>query len=201
MQLKLVMFDIGGVVVDVANTVYFNYLSEVSGVPPAEVERRLIIDAAPFEKGYISPKRFTEEFAEDLGISEGKVLWAEYFRRIATLNSGTVSIIKRLKRNYRIAYLSNVDVVRYGYVRKHVMNGVLRLFNYEFASFKLKCTKPSPVIYKKVLGIMGLEPENVIFIDNDYHNVESARKLGIESVLFTHPQFLSKELKQLGVRI
>ena len=81
------------------------------------------------------------------------------------------------------------------------MNGVLRLFDYEFASFKLKCTKPSPAIYKKVLGIMGLEPENVIFIDNDYHNVESARKLGIESILFTHPQFLSKELKQLGVRI
>ncbi len=195
------MFDIGGVVIDVANTVYFNYLSEVSGVPPAEVERRLIMDAAPFEKGYISPKRFTKEFAQDLGISEGKIQWADYFKRIATLNSGTVSIIRRLRKNYRIAYLSNVDIVRYNYVRKHVMNDVMDLFDYEFASFKLKCSKPSPVIYKKVLRLMKLRAQDIVFIDNDYHNVESARRLGIESVLFTHPQFLSKELKQLGIKI
>ena len=158
MQIKLILFDIGGVVVDVANTVYFNYLSEISGVPPAEVERILVIDASPFERGAISPKTFTKTLAEDLGLEEKEIKWGEYFKNLVRLNEGTVSIIRRLRKHYSIAYLSNVDVVRYNYVRNHVMKGVIHLFSYEFASFKLKCTKPSPLINKYWQVSPSLQP-------------------------------------------
>jgi putative hydrolase of the HAD superfamily len=200
-QLKLALFDIGGVIVDVSNTAYFNYLSAISGIPPAEVERRLTIDAAPLERGHISLKSFTKVFAEDLGIDENDVKWGEYFKKIAKLDEGTVEIIKELSKNYHIAYLSNVDKVRYDYVTNHVMKGILHYFDYEFASFKMRCIKPSPLIYKKVIAKMKLRPEDIIFIDNDYHNVQAAKGLGITSILFTRAALLRKELKQFGMKI
>ncbi len=47
---------------------------------------------------------------------------------------------------------------------------------------------------------MRLRPEEVVFIDNDVHNVYGARKLGIRSVHFTGVVALKKDLKRLGLK-
>ncbi|MAG10965.1 hypothetical protein CMI44_01495 [Candidatus Pacearchaeota archaeon] len=50
--------------------------------------------------------------------------------------------------------------------------------------FAVKMRKPNPKIYKLTLKKLKLKPSECIFIDNQKWNIESAKKLGIKTILF-----------------
>lgn len=200
-MIKLILFDLGGVVVDLPNHKYYEYLSKVSGISASEVKIRIKVDSLPLERGEISLKSFIDDVAKDLGIKKRQVLWLQNFKERGFLNKDVTAIARKLKKNYKIAFISNIDRERYMYGVKHQMKSILPLFDYKFASFKLKELKPSPLIYKKVLNITRLKPNEIVFIDNDMHNVYGARKLGIKSIKFTSASALKKDLKRLRIKL
>jgi len=51
-------------------------------------------------------------------------------------------------------------------------------------SFELGVTKPAAAFYEDALGRSGARPDRVIFVDDRSINLQGARKLGIEGVLF-----------------
>ncbi|RYY59649.1 MAG: HAD family phosphatase, partial [Chitinophagaceae bacterium] len=59
--------------------------------------------------------------------------------------------------------------------------------------------KPFPEFYQRLLDRYNVKPEDAVFIDDNFRNVEAARKMGIESIHFTSPDNLREELKRLGV--
>lgn len=59
--------------------------------------------------------------------------------------------------------------------------------------------KPFPDIYQITLKRFDLKPEESLFIDDNKRNIEAAKALGIQSIHFSSPQQLEKELKQLKV--
>jgi HAD superfamily hydrolase (TIGR01509 family) len=73
------------------------------------------------------------------------------------------------------------------------------MFDFGYTSWQLKLRKPDPQIYQAVLTLQNLKPEEVVFIDDTPKNVDSAKSLGIESILFTdNAQFLNS-LKLLEI--
>lgn len=199
-MIKLILFDLGGVIVDLPNKKYYEYLSKVSGISPTEIKIRIKEDSIPIERGEISLKRFIDDVAKDLGIKKNQVMWLENFKERGVLNKDVAAIVRRLKKNYNIAFISNIDRERYRYGTEHQFKSLLPLFDYRFASYKLKELKPSPLIYKKVLRITRLKSKEILFIDNDVHNVYGARKVGIKSIKFHSASVLKKDLKRFGVR-
>ncbi len=200
-MIKLILFDLGVVVVKIQNAPYYAYLSEVSGIPQKEVQFIVRSDTMQFERGSISFKQFINYVANDLGINKRNVSWMDYYKLMARLDNNTVEIISKLKWNYKVAFLSNVDAHRYHYSMKHFMKKIVPLFDYKFASCDLKAIKPSATIYLKVLRKLRMKPEEILFIDNDIRNIEGSRRLGINSILFTSAHELKKDLKRFKIKL
>ena len=60
-----------------------------------------------------------------------------------------------------------------------------KITNLLIYSYKEKCIKPEEKIYKTLLTRYNIKPENAIFFDDRPENVEAAKMLGIQGVVFT----------------
>ena len=197
---RLILFDLGGVVNKYADEIYYNYFYRLNGFTKKQVDNKLGKTVDKFESGKLSLSEFEKQVASDFCILPEQVKWVAFFKKLARLDYGTVSIIKRLKPNYKIAFLSNVDRWRYNYAMAHTYNKTKKLFDYKFASFKLGLVKPNPLIYKKVLKATRTKPSEVVFIDNSIKNVKAARSMGITSIHFRNARKLRLQLKRFGVK-
>jgi len=66
-------------------------------------------------------------------------------------------------------------------------------------SFEVGAVKPEPAIYLRCLESLGVEPAEAVFVDDRRENVEAARALGMEALLFEDEDRLAADLEQLGV--
>jgi len=64
-----------------------------------------------------------------------------------------------------------------------------------------KLAKPDPSIYKLLFSRFGLTPGECLFIDDRPSNVEAAKGVGMQAVLFTGPEALLKELSSFGIEV
>ena len=95
----------------------------------------------------------------------------------------TVKIIKELKnKHYKVGLLSNLRLMDFNRYKEELeqLN-----FDYLFLSYKMKCIKPNKDIYEKVISTIGINPQNIIFFDDNKKNVQSALKSGIMAYLVT----------------
>ncbi len=66
-------------------------------------------------------------------------------------------------------------------------------------SFKEGIVKPDRRIYELLLDRYGLKAEECVFIDDTQKNVEAARTLGFEGIVFDGYEDAVQKLKELGV--
>jgi 2-haloacid dehalogenase len=59
--------------------------------------------------------------------------------------------------------------------------------------------KPDPVLYEHLLHRFGLLPEEVVFVDDQVANVETAARLGFTALRFVSASQLRRDLESLGV--
>jgi len=200
-MIKTVIFDIGGVIVDFSNDDdYYPYLSKVSGASVRRIKK--VIEGRlwwKIDKDEICQKEFDRIVSRKLGIEEKQVLWYESYRRAGKVDGKVIRVVRRLSKNYKMAYLSNVDLSRYSYTLK-LMRPYADLFDREFASCYIHLRKPSKAIYEYVLAKMNAKAGETVFIDNQEDNVAGARRAGLKAILFKNSEDLEKKLKGLGVR-
>jgi HAD superfamily hydrolase (TIGR01509 family) len=203
-MIKCIIFDLGGVVIDFTNEAhYYPYLSKLSGVSMRKIKKMIEGKMwADMDKDYLQQRDFERKVAKALKIEIKDVKWYEMYEKTAKLDNKTLDIIKRLrKKNYVLAYLSNIDRSRYTYTAIELLKSNLCLFDYRFASCEIRLRKPTRMVYNYVLRRMRQKPNESIFIDNTLENVVGARKVGIKGMVFTNAKDLEKQLKKAGVRL
>jgi 2-haloacid dehalogenase len=62
-----------------------------------------------------------------------------------------------------------------------------------------RLVKPDPAIFHLLLKRNGLAAEECLFIDDNFHNVEGARAIGMQAHHFTTPELLRGELARMGI--
>lgn len=110
---------------------------------------------------------------------------------------GSVEILYELKEKYKIYGLTNWSAETFPIALKRfeffgIFDGIL-------VSGEEKLIKPDVKIFEMMMERFGLKPENSLFIDDNEKNVEASRKFGIETIHFTNPEDLRKELAGLGI--
>lgn len=112
---------------------------------------------------------------------------------------GTVEIFKQLKASgkYKIYALSNWSEETLGIAQRHY--DFLNWFDGMVISGLEKTRKPFPDFYQILLDRYQLQPEEVLFIDDNYRNIVAAKKLSIPSIHFIGADELAVELKERGV--
>ncbi|MFR8002939.1 MAG: HAD family hydrolase [Hydrogeniiclostridium sp.] len=85
------------------------------------------------------------------------------------------------ERGYGLYVLSNASQNFYGYFPRF---GPLYWFDGIVISSDIHLLKPDPAIYRYLFEKYGLSPAECLFIDDREENVEAARALGMQGVVF-----------------
>ena len=104
-------------------------------------------------------------------------------------------ILEMKQRGYHVYILSNYSEYTFEVTKEKL--AFLSLMDGILFSYKTKMGKPDEGIYKKLISEYFLEEEESVFIDDRKENVESARRIGIESILFNDYNQAQKELDYL----
>ncbi len=193
---KLVIFDLGGVVIRYSEAWYAKELSNETRVPAKKILTLVKSLDPKLDLGELSLERFNDIISKRLGIPKDVVKWGERFYNLSSLDYGVYRIMRKLRKRYKVVILSNISRSRYYQSLKIVKKDSFERY---FASCFLKTRKPERKIYLYVLQKMRVKPEEAIFIDNLKENVLGAEAVGIKGLLFTGSGKLEKDLKKLGV--
>jgi FMN phosphatase YigB (HAD superfamily) len=66
-------------------------------------------------------------------------------------------------------------------------------------SFQHRMAKPEPAIYRLVLEKLGTEPAETLFLDDKQLNVDAARALGMQALVFSNIDKLRTDLIAAGL--
>ena len=196
-MIKTIFFDIGGVLLDIHPEKTFQYISDC-----IDIERSIIENTFPwgahdeYEKGLLSNREWYLAVKESL--PQPCCLKESDFWRGWSLLLGkekeTLNILENLRLKYDIWLLSNTnpkhiqDEIENKYLFPELVNGAVY-------SFEVGCRKPSDIIYKIALKKANVtSPEQSLFIDDIYENVQAARNIGINSIHYKSYEELKKDL-------
>lgn len=199
MQQKNIIFDFGGVLIDVDYHKTINAFKAL-GMDNFEqlysqADQEHLFDN--YETGKISSQYFINQLIGKLGgtITANKIVsaWNEMLGDIHIQN---ILAVQRLKEiGYNVYLLSNTNDI-------HIQVALDRwnklsvikahdLFNKIYLSQEIGMRKPNREIFEYVLRDISAQPEDVLFIDDSIQHIESASQLGMNTHLLTNIDDLS----------
>jgi 2-haloacid dehalogenase len=197
-EIKNIIFDLGGVLID------WN---------PDYMYKKIISDdskRAWFLENICTPDwneaqdggRLIKE-ANELLISKHpeykELILAYYERWEEMLNgpiTGTVEILNELKENKKQGLYALTNWSAETFPRALELFDFLHWFDGRVVSGEEKTRKPFKEIYDIILNRFHLDPSNTLFIDDNLRNINAAKEVGIISIHFQSPDQLRNELKE-----
>jgi 2-haloacid dehalogenase len=112
---------------------------------------------------------------------------------------GTVEIFKELKDSgkYRIYALTNWSAETFPMAQEKFE--FLGWFDGIVVSGAEKMRKPAPEFYQILLDRYNVNPQESLFIDDNYRNILAAEKMGINCIHFTTSEKLREELLEKSI--
>ncbi|KAM9316361.1 bifunctional epoxide hydrolase 2 [Gastrophryne carolinensis] len=218
---RLVLFDIGGVLVTPGPPATIQRLEEALRLPSGFIRDVFVKSALNgafrlAERGEIPYSQFITEMnkeckesAEKSGVALPESFSVEpAFNSVIDVNNINKPMLKAAKtlrhHGFKTGVLTNnwVDdgpnrhrsALFFSFLRQH--------FDAVIESCRVGMRKPDPRIYQYALKMMQTEPSKTIFLDDLGPNLKSARELGISTVLVRDTNKALKELEDLsGVQL
>ncbi|MCX5707261.1 MAG: HAD family phosphatase [Candidatus Omnitrophica bacterium] len=203
-EIKAIVFDLGNVLVDFDHTIAAKRIASFCTKTPEEIFKLFFSSdiTGLFEEGKLAPEEFFLKVKEMLGLKlsyQGFVpIWNEIFY-LSPQNRLVYSLANSLRADYKVALISNINILHYEYLKKHYP--VFNVFYKVFTSCDLKAVKPNPLIYQKMLVELEVSAESTFYTDDRIDLVQSARELGIKSFLFRGIRELKEDLCNVGVTV
>ena len=201
-QIKNIVFDFGGVLVDWnPRYLYDKYFGD-------EQQAQWFLDniclyswnlqmdgGKPFAEGVAELQTEHPEWAEAIGIYHTR--WVEMMGGEV---DGTADVLRRLKaKGYGIYGLTNWSAETFPLIRDTYP--VFGEFDGIVVSGEEHLLKPNAAIYHCLFERYNLQPEESIFIDDNADNVAAAKAVGMESVRFVDAATLVQQLAEFGIEL
>jgi len=202
---RLVLFDIGGVIIDLdfrdaRSTLESEYLMDP--------ETFLELTRSSFNGEVLSVTEQamicaigTQEYLRAFQNGCKRPVPIETVRRLRTSMLGPerpemLAFLKELNKKIRIAAFTNTIELHWSLLSNPRNYRFPQLFETVFASHLVGEAKPTRQSFTKVLGALGLRPKEVVFVDDSALNVSGASRLGINGIVFRNLDTLREELRK-----
>ena len=198
-MIKVIVFDLGNVIVSVNHFRFCQKLAGVSEYTPEEIynmgfDTYLVHD---YEEGRITAREFFSEIRRKIQVrlkySDFCRMWCDIF----TENKAVSALIRALKGNYHLFLLSNTNDLHFNFAAKNFP--VLGNFEEYILSYLVGCAKPDPRIYLEVIRLADCAPEEIVYIDDVPEYVSAARIFGIRGIHFRSCEQLQAELARYKI--
>lgn len=196
-RIDALLFDLGGVLVEVDWNRAFRAWSAASGVPAADLAQRFRRDAAyeAHECGTLTDARFFDALRKTLGVDLGDdAMLAGWNAILGEPFPGVPDLLQSLSKSKAIYVFSNTNVAHVAHW-KPLYREFLAPAREVIVSCELGHRKPDPEAFRRVAERIGVPASNVAFFDDLEENVQGAKRAGMRAVHVADPGDLAHIVK------
>ena len=202
MKPTILFMDVGGVLLtngwgtDARNRAVARF-----GLDPDDTAQRHEAISDPFETGRIT----LDDYLDHVVFHRPREFSRDEFRRFMESQShpygDAIALVARIGRvpGLILATLNNESLALNRY--RIETFGLRPLFTAFFSSCFLGVRKPNPAIFRLAVRVMQEEPGACLFVDDRKENVEAARGVGLQALLYQDAGRLEEELEAMGIEI
>jgi putative hydrolase of the HAD superfamily len=199
-KIKFVYFDLGDVL--------FEWKDGLKGL--SELSKKSYQETHDiFEKekhdndailGKITPQELWQLLKKELDIDKDTEIddfadwWSDHFKPILEMHD----FVREVSKNYKVGILTNIyhEIIFHAFRKGHIPE-----VNYEtiIQSCDLNLAKPDEALFKHAEKVAGVLASEILFIDNKAENIDKARSLGWQAILYdvNNPQKSVAEIKRI----
>ena len=196
---KTLIFDLGGVILDLSVNQTLEAFSTLSGFEKERVQQ--IFQQSPgfelYERGAISDAEFRDFIRESYfpGASDQDIdkCWNAMLLSVPTEK---LELLEQLKKSYHVILLSNTNTIHLAHINTVIMPTVSAMhsldsfFHRSYYSHLMGMRKPDTEIFERVLDENNLVAEETLFLDDNKMNVDGAASIGIKTVHVTYSNLI-----------
>jgi glucose-1-phosphatase len=193
------LFDLGGVVLDIDLRRIFARWAELTSSDAAQLQTRFAPDETflRHETGHLADDAFFDRLRTQMGmdISDAALLdgWNAIF--IGEM-PGISDTLATAAGKLPLYAFSNTNQPHRSYFSERFAS-VLSHFKHVFASSDIGLRKPDAEAFEFVLDAIGFPAGRILFFDDSLANVEGARACGLQAVHVTSPSTVQDTLAAL----
>ncbi|GAO28335.1 HAD family hydrolase [Geofilum rubicundum] len=200
MRILNIIFDLGGVIVDLDMSRTFHAFNRFFGESAVELENGYLKSKVlrQYETGAIDTETFLSELLQlaKNGESRGDIV-AAWNAMLVRIPEERLRMLEQLRQSHRIFILSNTNELHEDYFEKMApgYDRLSDLFEKAYYSHRIGCRKPDSDAFKAVLADSGLRAEETLFVDDLADNISTAKKLNFQTLHITQGMEVSNILK------
>lgn len=204
MALRAVVFDYGIVLTGPPDAEAWAAMQRITGLPEERFAPLFWGNRHAYDEGKLTGAAFWQKILREAGLAEDAAMIAELNRCDCRMWGGYIAAMVEWQlalkqRGLLTGILSNMgDTVMEHILREHAW---IARFDVLVWSYQLRIAKPDPAIYRYTLDKLGVNANEMLFIDDKRENVEAARALGIRAVEFLSVEQLRAELIAMGLDV
>jgi putative hydrolase of the HAD superfamily len=180
---QALVFDLGGVLIDVDLERAFAAWGAAAGVPSAEIATRFSLDEAccAHERGEIDDAAYFAHLRRLLRIEiSDEAMSAGWNAIIGEPMPGIEALVQRLARDVPLYVFSNTNPAHIAHFTPR-LTGLFAQFRRVFTSCEIGRRKPEPEAFARLAAAIGLPASRLAFFDDAEQNVAGARRAGLHA--------------------
>jgi FMN phosphatase YigB (HAD superfamily) len=197
---RAVIFDVGRVIIRVDMCRSMGALGNRNGLSHVQVLRELEADPywQDWQEGRMAPRDWHAHLSKKLQFTYNFEEFCAVWNSVLIPETILPDILfERLATKCSLALLSNTDPIHVAHFE--ATYPFVRHFPTRVYSCRVGLSKPSPTIYQHTLREVGAMPDEAVFIDDLYENVQAAASVGINAFHFTSPDELLRDFSRFGL--
>ncbi len=200
-HITTVILDFGGVLGLPLDTGHALAMAGLCGISTAEFFRLYQPDRLELDRGTLA----AGEYWRRILVAAGKEPTPALIARIEDIdeqgwlqvNLKVVAWAAELRdAGYRTGLLSNMPPEKLAYMKREPAYRWMDSFHAAVFSCAHALVKPEPAIYRLCLAQLDAQPSECLFLDDTLANIDAARALGIQALLFRTPEEAAPLLEQ-----
>ncbi len=201
MLYQLVLFDLGGVVVEVESDRLVHQVAQLLGRPFEEVQQAIYHEELllPFELGRISATAYYEGLKKRLTLRWTYEQFVRNWNGIFTENTDVTILMQRLRKRHRLMALTNTNALHLDHIKASFPS--LAVLEDWVASCDVGLRKPDPQFYFLALERARVRPSEAVYVDDRPELVEAGRAIGLTAVRFENGRQLEQDLQAIGFNV
>ena len=201
-MIEVIVFDLGGVIVNVNFKSLLGMLFDNSGTASSRTKERSNFSnlLRRYDMGRISVADFHEKISDylDFELSFDDFVSSSN-EAIEAGDAGIEEIVRSLSKKYQMAILSNTNPVHYEHIKEKY--SIIRLFDHILLSYEMGAVKPDAAAFEKLMDTTSMLPSQHMFIDDRSENINAARELGMDGIHYQSVENLRMELNERGISL
>ena len=187
---RAVLFDLGGVLLDVDHQRSFDIWSRHSRLSREQLQSAYRVDdpCQRYETGALEPEGYFAHLREVLALDcDAATVRAGFNAMLAAEIAETVKLLDAIRERVPCYVISNTNAVHVAEIER-AFPRLLPRFTRVFTSHEIGHRKPQAAAFEHVLREIGVPAGEVLLFDDLVPNIESAKALGMQAVVVRSPE-------------